>query len=61
MLPEHVAPDPVVISVVTGRVRFDVEGTSHDLRAGAIIHLDRDIPHVVTAIEPSRLMLTLIA
>lgn len=59
-LPEHTAPLPVVITVVQGRVAFRVDGAEHDLRQGAVIHLDRDVPHEVTAREPSRLVLTLV-
>lgn len=60
VLPEHSAPRPVVITVVEGHVAFRVDGVEHDLRQGAVIHLDQGVPHDVTAHEPSRLVLTLI-
>lgn len=61
VLPEHVAPDPVIITVIAGRVRFRIGGVDHELPQGAAIYADADVPHIVTALEPSRLMLTLIA
>lgn len=60
VLAEHVAPAPVVIIVVEGHVVFDIEGATHELAQGGIIHIDADVPHVVTALEPSRLILTLV-
>lgn len=60
VLPEHTAPAPVVISVVQGTVLFAIGGEDHKLSAGAVIQVEPGVPHVVTALEPSRLMLTLI-
>lgn len=60
VLPEHSAPVAVVISVIEGRVLFDVDGEELDLHQGAVICVDREVPHVVTACETSRLQLVLI-
>ncbi len=60
VLPEHVAPAPVIITVLAGRVLFRIGGIDHELAQAATIYADQDVPHVVTALEPSRLMLTLI-
>lgn len=60
VLPEHVAPSPVVITVIEGSVDFEVDAETHRLDQGAVVHLDADVPHRVIAREPSRLLLTLV-
>lgn len=45
---EHRAPSPIVVQVLEGRVRFDVEGRGHDLGAGGIVHVAAGVPHAVT-------------
>ena len=58
-LPEHVAGVPVLIHVVAGRVRFEIGGETVELRAGALVRAGGATPHTVTALEPSRMLLTL--
>ncbi len=60
VLPAHSAPLPVVITVVDGRVLFEVDGITHDLARGAVIIADAHVPHEVRALERSRLILTLV-
>ncbi|MGO2985458.1 MAG: cupin domain-containing protein [Brevibacterium aurantiacum] len=60
VLAEHSAPRPVVIIVVEGEVLFTVGTDTHRLSAGAVLHLDQGISHSVTAVETSRLVLTLV-
>lgn len=61
ILAEHTAPRPVVISVVDGEVLFTIGADTHRLRAGAVLHMDQNVPHSVTAVSPARLVLTLVA
>jgi quercetin dioxygenase-like cupin family protein len=60
-LTEHTAAVPVVIQVISGRFRFDAEGETAEIGPDSWMHLEAAVPHSVVALEPSRLLLTLIA
>lgn len=47
---EHRAPSPIVVQVLEGQVRFDIEGEGHDLGAGGIVHVAAGVPHAVTPV-----------
>lgn len=57
-IPEHKADGECAIQVLSGRVRLSISGERHDLRAGQLIALERDIRHDVEAFEDSSLLLT---
>jgi quercetin dioxygenase-like cupin family protein len=57
-LHEHRAKGPIAIQVISGRVRITAASAAHELAAGAILALDRDIAHSVEALESSALLLT---
>ncbi|MEN8238312.1 MAG: cupin domain-containing protein [Actinomycetota bacterium] len=59
-LSEHTATIPVVIQVVSGRFRFDVGEDSWEIGPSSWMHLDASVPHSVVALEPARLLLTLL-
>jgi len=59
-LSEHTATIPVVVQVVSGRFRFDVGDESWEIGPTSWMHLDASVPHSVVALEPSRLLLTLL-
>jgi quercetin dioxygenase-like cupin family protein len=59
-LTEHTASMPVVVQVIAGTMRFDVQGQSHQLRAGDCVYLPAKEPHSLEAMEPSRLSLVMI-
>ena len=59
-LSEHTATIPVVVQVVSGRFRFDVGDESWEIGPSSWMHLDASVPHSVTALEPARLLLTLL-
>ena len=59
-LSEHTATIPVVIQVVSGRFRFDVGEESWEIGPSSWMHLDASVPHSVVALEPARLLLTLL-
>ena len=59
-LSEHTATIPVVVQVVSGRFRFDVGEDSWEIGPSSWMHLDASVPHSVTALEPARLLLTLL-
>ncbi|SJM66485.1 hypothetical protein [Gulosibacter sp. 10] len=60
VLARHVAPAPLIVTVLEGRVEFALPEIAHELAAGAVLCVDADVPHEVTALEPSRLLLTLV-
>jgi quercetin dioxygenase-like cupin family protein len=60
-LTEHTAAVPVIIQVISGRFRFDAEGEAAEIGPDSWMHLGAAVPHSVIALEPSRLLLTLLA
>lgn len=59
-LTQHTAPGPILVQALDGHLTFTAEGETRDLTPGTLIHLDARIPHAVHAVEPSKMMLTLI-
>lgn len=59
-LTEHTATMPVVVQLVTGALRFEVAGESHDLAPGDCVYLAANEPHSLEALEPSLLSLVMI-
>ncbi|WP_417564326.1 cupin domain-containing protein [Microbacterium sp.] len=59
-LTEHSAPGPILVQALDGRLTFTAEGRTAELVPGGLIHLDARIPHSVKALEPSKMMLTII-
>jgi quercetin dioxygenase-like cupin family protein len=60
-LTEHTAAVPVVIQVVSGRFRFTVGDETSEIVPESWIHLEGSVPHSLVALEPSRLLLTLLS
>ena len=60
-LTEHTAAVPVVIQVVSGRFEFTVGDQTTEIGPDSWMHLKASVPHSVIAIEPSRLLLTLLS
>lgn len=61
VLTEHSAPSPIVVQVIEGAVRFDVEGVSHELGVGGMVHVAAAVPHAVTPVAgPARLLIHLL-
>ncbi len=59
-LTEHTASRPIIVQVVSGRIRFEAEGIETDLDSNGWLHLEASVPHSVLALEPARLLLTLL-
>lgn len=58
-LTQHTAPGPIFVQGLEGHLTFTAEGETRDLKPGTIIHLDARIPHALHAVEPSKMILTL--
>jgi quercetin dioxygenase-like cupin family protein len=54
----HSVDAAVSIQVLRGRVSFDVDGRSVDLRQGGVLVLDEGTPHSATAAADSGILLT---
>lgn len=59
-LTEHTAAVPVLLQALDGHVRVTADGRSVDLHPGGLVHLTTRLPHAVLAVEPSRLLLTML-
>ena len=59
-LSEHTATVPIIIQVISGRFTFIARDESWEVNAASWMHLEASVPHSVIALEPSRLLLTLI-
>lgn len=57
---EHVEYVPVLIQTLQGSVILSVSGERIEMPAGAIVHLDKQLAHSITALEESHLMVTLL-
>ena len=59
-LTEHTAAMSVLLQVLDGRLTVTAAGRSVQLAPGGVIHLTARLPHAVLALEPSRLLLTML-
>jgi len=59
-LTEHTAGVPALLQVVSGRFRVGAGGDTFDMGPEAWLHLDAGEPHSLLALEPSRLLLTML-
>ena len=59
-LTEHQAARPAVVQVLSGRLRFTVDGEDVDLGTGSWLHMAAGTPHSLIATEPTTMLLTLI-
>jgi quercetin dioxygenase-like cupin family protein len=59
VMKEHKAPFPIIVHLLEGEIDFGVQGAVHLLKKGAIITLEGNIPHDLTARKDSIVRLTL--
>lgn len=59
-LTEHTASRAALIQVLTGRLRFTVDGDEIDAGPGAWISMAPGTPHALVAEEPTVMLLTLL-
>jgi len=57
---EHTAPFDAIVQVLDGRALFIVGGKSYEIRKNQIIIMPAGIPHEVKAIQPFKMLLTMI-
>ena len=59
-LSEHTAPFDAVVNIVDGKAKITLNGDSNILKAGESIIMPANIPHALVAIEPFKMVLTMI-
>jgi len=59
-LSEHTAPFDAVVNIVEGRAEITLNGNSNILKAGESIVMPANIPHALVALEPFKMVLTMI-
>jgi quercetin dioxygenase-like cupin family protein len=59
-LTEHTASVPALLQVVSGRFRVGAGGDTFEMGPEAWLRLDAGEPHSLLALEPSRLLLTML-
>ncbi|MDO5065864.1 MAG: cupin domain-containing protein [Propionibacteriaceae bacterium] len=59
-LSEHTAAMPVALQTLEGRLLIEADGQSVELVPGDLMHFGTRLPHAVTALEPSKLLLLML-
>jgi quercetin dioxygenase-like cupin family protein len=59
-LTEHTATRAAIVEVLSGRMRVRVDEVEHDAGPGWWLHMAPGTPHGLEAIDPSRILLTLL-
>ncbi len=59
-LTEHTAAMPAVVQVITGRFRLTLGGETVEVDRDSWVHMPAHLSHSVVALEPGRLLLTMI-
>lgn len=60
VMAEHRSPFPILVQVMSGRLLFRVDGVEHDLRPGGLIHVPANVTHELEAVDPTRVMLSIL-
>ena len=59
-LTEHTAASPAVVQTLTGRLRLTLGDETVEATPGSWAHMPARLPHAVVALEPSKMLLTLL-
>lgn len=59
-LSEHTAAMPVLLQVLDGSLEVTADSETVTLVPGGVIHLPTRMPHSVLALEPTRMLLTML-
>ena len=59
-LTEHQASGAAVVQVLSGRLRFTVDGEELELAPGSWLHMTPGTPHSLLATQPTMMLLTLV-
>ncbi len=59
-LSEHTAPYDALVMITDGQAEITVSGIKHELKAGEMLLMPANSPHALKAIEPFKMVLTMI-
>ena len=59
-LTEHTAAVPILLQVLDGLLRVGADGDQIELSPGGLIHIGARVPHEILALQPSRMVLTML-
>jgi quercetin dioxygenase-like cupin family protein len=59
-LSEHTAPFDALVQVVDGELELTIGGTAVPVGAGEVVVMPADVPHAVSAVQASRMILTML-
>lgn len=59
-LSEHTAPFDAMVQIIDGEAEIRISGNPHRVKAGQIIIMPANEPHALKAIEPFKMLLTMI-
>jgi quercetin dioxygenase-like cupin family protein len=59
-LSEHTAPFDAMVCVLDGTADVTIGGTAMRVEAGQMVIMPANVPHALTAVEPFKMMLTMI-
>lgn len=59
-LSEHTAPFDALVQVIVGEAEITIAGQPHRLRAGELILMPAHQPHALKAVQPFKMILTLL-
>lgn len=60
LLTEHTSPRAVAVQLVSGRMRFTVDGAEHFMEDGDVIYLAPGAPHALVAETACRMTLVMV-
>jgi quercetin dioxygenase-like cupin family protein len=58
-LAEHVAPGPITVQPLTGRISFRAAGREHPIEPGQLLAVAAGVPHAVHSVDGGSFLLTL--
>lgn len=59
-LTEHTAAVPILLQVLDGHLRVGADGEHVELTPGGLVHIGARVPHEILAMQPSRMVLTML-
>jgi len=59
-LSEHTAPYDALVMITDGQAEITVSGVKHEIKAGEMLLMPANSPHALKALEPFRMVLTMI-
>ncbi len=59
-LSEHSAPYDALVMITDGQAEITVSGVKHEVKAGEMLLMPANSPHALQAIEPFKMVLTMI-